>query len=598
MEVFMTAALGKRSKYQREEIAQLYLYAHSSLTTISHPIDTTNNQGISIEEVPADGSEAVTFQENEMKEPESQQYEIGRRMVKEAAGGEEAAVREVKLDDVDTGMPENIIIEGGPQFKDKEELNKGGVLHPIDQAIILALCLDVSNSNPTDGLTNAEMLPYIERVLDQSKNWMVHSTGLLERSWLEFERRKTMDRAMLQIQALIDQHSTKLTYTQSTYKSIEESAPVQQRVQYIYSLVYPSQFELKRDLANRYLRCQVFMSALNYFKELEMWDEVVTCYQLLQKPHRAEIVVREQLRLGESPYMLTALADITGQEDLYERAWTLSQHRYARAKRTLAKIHYDRGDYSKCIDHMTQALQVQPMVATAWYLKGIACMRTERWEEGVQAFLRCVQQDEEIGEAWANIGAIYMRQQSWHKAYQALTEAYKIKREDWKVLENMLHVTLNMQRWKECIRVMTSLVDLRHKSDRPVHYPQLRYLMKAVVAECMIMLGKTEDTDRSSIKSEDKDKVQELPDLAKHFQTLLQKISNSTKSDGHLWDITAEFYDSFGHYANALDARLKQVSKIQEYMKSCMMILLFVYVVSRLYYRISMGKERGCVKDY
>lgn len=118
---------------------------------------------------------------------------------------------------------------------------------------------------------------------------MIHSTALLERSWLEFERRKVADRAMLQIQALIDQHSTKLTITQSTRKVIEESAPVQDRLIFLYSLNYLSQFELKRDLAFKYLRCQVFASALNYFKELELWDEVVTCYQLLQKPQRAEL---------------------------------------------------------------------------------------------------------------------------------------------------------------------------------------------------------------------------------------------------------------------------------------------------------------------
>lgn len=43
------------------------------------------------------------------------------------------------------------------------------------------------------------MFPYIQRVLDEPKNWMIHSTGLLERSWLEFEKRRTFDRALLQV---------------------------------------------------------------------------------------------------------------------------------------------------------------------------------------------------------------------------------------------------------------------------------------------------------------------------------------------------------------------------------------------------------------
>jgi hypothetical protein len=47
-------------------------------------------------------------------------------------------------------------------------------------------------------------------------------------------------------------------------------------------------------------------------QELEMWDEVVTCFQLLQKPHRAELLVRERLASGEeTPYMVCALADLT-----------------------------------------------------------------------------------------------------------------------------------------------------------------------------------------------------------------------------------------------------------------------------------------------
>ena len=145
---------------------------------------------------------------------------------------------------------------------------------------MLALCIDVSNSNPADGLTREEMEPYLQRVLELASNWMIHSTGLLERSWLEFEKRRTMDRAMLQIQALLDQHTTKLTIMQSTYKAVhDESAPVQDRLAYLHCIVYPSQYELKRDLAQRYLQCNVVASALQYFRELHMWNDVVVCYQ-------------------------------------------------------------------------------------------------------------------------------------------------------------------------------------------------------------------------------------------------------------------------------------------------------------------------------
>jgi hypothetical protein len=48
---------------------------------------------------------------------------------------------------MDGGEEVNIVLEGGPRFSDKE-VDKGGSLHALDQAVVLALCLDVGNSNP------------------------------------------------------------------------------------------------------------------------------------------------------------------------------------------------------------------------------------------------------------------------------------------------------------------------------------------------------------------------------------------------------------------------------------------------------------------
>ena len=47
---------------------------------------------------------------------------------------------------------------------------------------------------------------------------------------------------------------------------MEESAPVQDRIKYLFCIVYPAQYELKADLARRYLQCSVVSSALAYFR--------------------------------------------------------------------------------------------------------------------------------------------------------------------------------------------------------------------------------------------------------------------------------------------------------------------------------------------
>jgi hypothetical protein len=61
------------------------------------------------------------------------------------------------------------------------------------------------------------------------------------------------------MQALLDQHTTRLTVFQSTYESIETSAKSAERLQYIHSLSYPAQYEFKRDLAQKYLRCVIYI---------------------------------------------------------------------------------------------------------------------------------------------------------------------------------------------------------------------------------------------------------------------------------------------------------------------------------------------------
>lgn len=461
LDTLLTAALGKRTKYQQSDFAQLFLFAKSYLVGIEkHKDPSPENEVLealvestlnerkdvaAITDTPA-GTTGTLEEEAQSSEGwQHSKWELGRRLICEAAGGEEAAVREILLDETDGGPKENILIEGGPKFSESQ-LDRGGALHEVDQAIIMALCLDVENNNPKDGLTTEEMFPYLQRVLDSPKNWMIHSTALLERSWLEYEKRRTADRAMLQIQALLDQHTTRLTITQASYEAIEQSAPAHERLQFLHCIIYPAQYELKRDLAFRYLRCQVFSSALNLFVELELWDEVVKCYQLLQKPHRAELVVRERLKMGETPYMLTSLADLTGDPTFYERAWVLSNCRFARAKRSLARLCFDKSDFSGCCQHMDAALHVQPMVADAWYLKGIACMRLEDWTGALESFTRCVQQDMEVGEAWANLGAVHMKLKQYNSARSSLEEAARHKSNDWRILENLMMVSLIQER--------------------------------------------------------------------------------------------------------------------------------------------------------
>ena len=177
----MTGAMGKRTKYQREDVAQMVVLATSSLVgaedpqndvpsppTLSASLDTVENRqredssGMIVGTRGEDGSSSIAWKGNGVGDGESvepvcnqesgwqhSEWELGRRLVRETTEGEEAAVREVLLDSMDGGAAENIILEGGPRLSDEEvKMRMKERIHTVDQAVLLALCLDVQNSNP------------------------------------------------------------------------------------------------------------------------------------------------------------------------------------------------------------------------------------------------------------------------------------------------------------------------------------------------------------------------------------------------------------------------------------------------------------------
>eukprot|EP00605_Chrysophyceae_sp_TOSAG23-4_P001923 GSChrysophyteH1.ASY1.ANO1.2123.1 assembled CDS len=549
LQTILTGALGRRTKYQQKDYAQMILLAQSAflkgrdagalvdpnagkITDEHNIIKGGGLSGLDLEDVNPNGLP---------RHPQNSE-QLAFRQIDEGdeLDGDEAARKS--------------IAESGPKYKE-HDIEEGLQLHPIDQAVVLGLCLDVGNSNADDsgGLTREEKFPYLQRVLKEAKSWMIHSTGLLERSWIEFEKNRTADRAMLQIQALLDQHTTKLTVMQSTFKSVkEDSAPSHERLMYLHCLAYPAQYELKRDLAQRYLRCQVFNSALNYFRELEMWDEVVACYQLMDKPHRAELVVRERLEVSRTPYMVCALADLTNDEELYEQAWEISGNRFARAKRTLGKIRFDKGDYAGAVEHLSQALAISPMVATSWFLKGTASMRLEEWQMALESFTICVQQDMELGEAYANSGSIHMHLKDYQKALSAFEQAYKYKRDSWRLLENMMVASLRLNKFQECISYMNTLLGMRERSERPVHKDELRRL--CFMSAALDMRSLLDDDDQDIIIVSDAN----MNRTCKAVEDLLGRITSTINADAELWDIFADFEISLGRLNLVLQCRVRQ----------------------------------------
>jgi hypothetical protein len=305
-------------------------------------------------------------------------------------------------------------------------LNPGNqpALHPLDQSVLLCLCLNIRNTQPQHGLTTEQMTPYVDRVISHPQNWSVHTMALLLRSRLESTRSRTVERSTLQLQALIDQMPT------------ADSEPAE-RLLYIHDIPLPSTWEMERELGIRYLSLGVVRSALEIFERLEMWEEVIKCCQSLEQPEKGVSIVRDLLE-GRKAEVDAVLArgksdisesrreqmDTTREAKLwcllgdlephsceahYKHAWEVSHHTSGRAARSMGGYHVAHNEWSKAMLWLRRAVAINPLLSRSWFLLGCACVREEAWVDARDAFARCVSINEDDAESWNNLASVYLR---------------------------------------------------------------------------------------------------------------------------------------------------------------------------------------------
>ena len=503
LKVEVTGATGKRTKFQQEATAQLLVRAQSTAP---------------------DGQSGTKSTEKD---------KIKGQLVEHSE--EEILLEKVKFDDE----------------KENEVLS----LNTLDQSILLALCLDVKNSNPTDGLTAEEMGAFLSRVLDHHDDWMIYSTGLLERSWLEFERTHARERAILQMQALTDQHTNRLTITQSTTESIEESAPVEDRLRNLHRIVYPPRWEIIQDLADRYAALGVVTSAAELYTEIELWDEVVSCYTRAGKKSKAEEIVRERLAIQETPRMWAALGDLTDDPKNYERAVELSHGRFSNAYVALGRYFFEKGKLHEAAENYEAALKIRPLSPSIWFRFGTISMQLKNWDTALRAFTEVVQQEPEEGDAWANVAAIHMHNQHPDEAYPALNEALKYQRNNWRIWVSKLYTCLDLERYDEAVQACDMLINLREQRGASDSIPPLEEKCVRGIVGGTIKRLQDSRGDEAAMESARRS--------LSRTHALLERINSSAQAEPWVLDTLAFFHEQVGKDEKVLEYLMQEYRVMQ-----------------------------------
>ncbi|KAK6350429.1 hypothetical protein TWF718_003621 [Orbilia javanica] len=441
----ITGRLGKRTKFQADDISQLVVLAKSkdeyrggiAPKTVSYVQDGDEKKD-------TDGT--VTEEEEEEEEKE------GRVMPKQFDLNDDTLLEAISFTPVTAEVLEAAALP--PSLSALDPASQP-TLQPIDSIILLHLAESIKNTNPADGLTREQMSPYAERVLQHSTNWSIHTMGLLVRSRLEAYRSRTVERSLLQLQVVVDQivaatASEENTPDVSTFlpkPKEEESASVFERLEFAFTLGLPTRWGVEAELAARWVNMGGLRTAVGIYERLGMWAEVALCWAAVEKEEKAVGVVRKMLFEGEmpkadddveaeaevddseiiitdddetepverdppppeAPRLWCILGELEKNPEHFKKAWEVSGRRYARAQRSLGAYHLRRREYSEAILAYKLSLKSNPLNGPAWFQCGCAMLEVADWDGAVEAFMRVIGIDDTDAEGWSNLATALLR---------------------------------------------------------------------------------------------------------------------------------------------------------------------------------------------
>lgn len=583
-EFALTGRLGKRTKFQEKEISQLVVLAKSAEhpkivnARVSHTVQNDTPPGTqppgSVNLMPQTLNlnddtllESISFTESTETTP--------------AAPGEQSV----------------------PASLDKMDPSNQPLLQPLDAIILLGTASSITNTSPQDGLTREETVPYAERVLSGgSSNWQVYTQALIVRSRIEGYRTRTIERGVLQLQAVVDQVIAETTPISdgevATIKSTSEvssttflpqlkqseSAPATERLQYIHQLASPTRWKLEAELADRWVSLGGLRTALEIYERLQMWAEAALCWAANDREDKARMIIRhqlynsaptEKLQDGEkeigveeftiekdplpanAPRLLCILGDLEKSPSAYERAWEVSNQRFARAQRSLGNYHMAHNDLAQADEAYVKALKADPQNHATWFALGCVRLQSEDWAAAVEAFGRAVGIEDSDAESWSNLAVALLKlpskeasgssrmdsQTHLQEAFVATKRAATLKRDNSKIWQNLLTVAIKLSPppYADIVVTQSRLIELLAASEgeKCIDIPLIEALLNHIVM--VPSISEVANGDDSEAKSEQHEESRSKKGLEKMVIDLIQKkITPLITSSRRLWQLSAK----------------------------------------------------------
>lgn len=447
-------------------------------------------------------------------------------------------------------------------------ISKDTALTAIQQAVVLAQCLLLSRISRDDELSRWEMAPYIEAIDAQHQSYYTIRSfcDILRIRW-ESTRGRTKQRALLMMDKLVE--------------AIYEASPMAlQRIQLAYGVYTPTIPALRKEYGELLVSCGMIGEALKIFEDLELWDNLIYCYRLLGKKAAAVDLIKARLSdMPHDPRLWCSLGDVTNVDAYYEKALEVSNNKSARAKRSLARSAYNRGDYATSKVLWESALALNSLFPDGWFALGAAALKARDVDKALDAFTHAVQLDPDNGEAWNNIACLHMIKKKSKAAFIAFNEAVKFRRNSWQLWENFSQVALDVGNLFQALEAVKMVLNL--SENKRVDAELLDKIMrkmeerpsKTVLSSFDVLEGDnncteathslTESSSESGCSESMLTEQREAEILLDLLGNILQQIIRNGGGQEDIWGLYARWHKIKGNLSMCSEALLKQVRSFQ-----------------------------------
>ncbi|ODV60815.1 tetratricopeptide repeat-containing protein EMW1 [Ascoidea rubescens DSM 1968] len=490
----LTGAKAKRTKYQEKSIASLILLALSSnedLFDDSHLIKSNDN---TIE----------NFKLNS-------DYMLERPKYEEI--GDKTLIENFNQNSVDSETSSTffnaipLLLESGSISEDLRNLdpNNQPRLNDLDNIQLLLRLAIVRQTSPSkDPLAEEELLSIVQRILFTSEediktngsktNWLIFSKCLWERSLIESTKSKTLERGILQMEALVEELGMSMNHKYipeigKNNKDEQDSDISAERLRFVYQLPLLPRWAMDVELAEKYMSVGLIKSSIEIYERLKLTNDLALCYMSIGQEKNAEKLLLERIEKKPDdarPYSI--LGDIRQDTTLWFKAWEVGK--YSNAKISLGKYYYynkKHKDLAESMKHLKDALAINPLKKNNWFFYGCVALEALDYETAAQAFTRSVAIDDTQTFAWSNLSSALANLNKNEEALSALQKAVRSIKDSnksgSKLWENYLIISSRLQKWNHVLIAVKQLSNLKKDSlgEKSVDLPVVQKLVEVLV---------------------------------------------------------------------------------------------------------------------